>query len=78
MAPNISEEMQQLALGMAVDNAWSFIECASTVETVGDVEWFNLGDETPDLADEIKLLTGLCLAEIHPDYPDWIREIAEL
>ncbi len=73
-----SPEMTRLAVKLAVDAAWSGVECASIVEREGETEWFNVGEDAESLEDEMRLLVGLKLAEIHPEHPEWIREVAEL
>lgn len=75
---DIPEELQDLALEMAVDSAWNFLEGASVGELDGQIEWMNLGDDFENFEDEIKLLIGLKLAEIHPTNKTWIRQVAEL
>jgi hypothetical protein len=72
------EELNQLALEMAIDGAWCVIKCHSVSEIDGNIQWMNVTDDLERLSDEFKLLCELRLAEIHPDHPAWIREIAEL
>ncbi len=76
---DVAPELQQLALEMAVDSAWSFVVSESTHEQEGGEEWFALDEEhAPFLADELGLLEGLGLLGRHPDRQGWVREIAEL
>ena len=74
----MSADLNRLALEMAVDAAWSYIDSESLKENEDGVEWLNVGDDLERLRDCFTLLTGLKLAETHPDHPNWIREIAEL
>lgn len=75
----VSAEIERLAFEMAIDGAWALIESYSLAELDGQNEWMNATDEhdSAALGDAFKLLLGLHLAEVHPDHPAWIREIAE-
>lgn len=73
-----AEELNRLALEYAIDNCWSFIDGASVTVEENGVTWFDMGADAADLEDEITLLVGFRLAEVHPQHPAWIREIAEL
>lgn len=72
------QEIERLTLQIAVDACWSAIESASLGEMEGDIEWMNVTDELAIVEDEFRLLLALKLAEVHPNHPAWIREIAEL
>ena len=74
----VTPEMARLALEMAVDAAWSAIECHSLKEPGESVCWFALGEDAELLADELRLLEGLGLLKRHPIIAGWVREIAEL
>lgn len=73
-----AEEINRLALEIAVDSCWSAIECDSLPVVEAGVEWKDVGDDIHHLTDEFTLLTELKLAEVHPQHPEWIREVAEL
>lgn len=62
-------DLMVVAVKMAVENAWSFLECASVWEGSADGEWMNLGEEVDDLQDELRLLVGLGLARVDPECP---------
>lgn len=73
------EEIMQLTTEVAVDASWVAIRSEAVWPEGEDVEWLDVGEEGLErVADEVKLLVALRLAEIHPEHPTWIREIAEL
>ena len=73
-------ELNRFCREMAADAAWSLVESCSTVETDRQMEWRNVSDDYLNgaIADAFKLLVALRLAEVHPQYPFWIRKIADL
>ena len=76
--PELPDDIADLMESLAVEYCWSVIESAAVHEEQGEALWFNVGSDLGNLKDEFRLLTALDLAEVHPDHPDWIREVAEL
>lgn len=69
------DRLRKLMFEDGAENAWSFIDCASLSMHADGHEWMDVGDELDALEREFELLTGLGLAVVHPEHPEWIRRI---
>jgi hypothetical protein len=71
-------DLLQRVLEAAVESAWSYVESCSITQSDGNVEWMGLDVDFEDVSLNVQLLVDLGLAEICPQHPAWVREIAIL
>jgi hypothetical protein len=71
-------DLLRRVLELAVETAWGCVDSCSITQPDGDVRWMDLDIDFCDVSDEVQLLIDLGLAEIHPEHPAWVREIAKL